>query len=122
MSKILLVDDDDSLRRMLHITLQQLGHTVIEARNGKDAVMLQSRESFDVMLTDIVMPEKEGLETILEFRRKFPEVAVIAMSGGGRMPPAHYLSMAKMLGARAVLTKPFSTEDLAAALKSVTKA
>ena len=119
MTKILLVEDDDALRKMFRITLEHMGHTVLEARNGREATTSQQREPADVMLTDIVMPEKEGLETILEFRRKYPRIKIVAMSGGGIVSPADYLKIARQMGAADVLTKPFSNEELAAVLARV---
>ena len=119
MAKILLVEDDQSVRSMLRIALKQMGHHVFEAGNGKEAIACHEREPVAVMLTDIVMPEKEGLETILEFRRRFPQVKVIAMSGGGSVPPAVYLKTAKSMGASHVLAKPFSNDELAATLEQV---
>jgi DNA-binding response OmpR family regulator len=116
MTKILLVEDDDALRDMLHLTLEKMGHAVIDARNGKEATACQEQTPVDVMLTDLVMPEKEGLETILEFRRRWPEVKIIAMSGGSGISRVDYLRIAKPMGAVAALAKPFSNEELAAAL------
>lgn len=118
MAKILLLEDDASLRQMLGISLQEMGHTVVAASSGEEASVLQEQEGADVLLTDILMPHKEGLEIIMEFRREWPQVAIVAMSGGGRMSGGHYLHMAKGLGASAVLDKPFSNEALAAAIQS----
>lgn len=117
--KILLVEDDRLVRAMLLSTLLDMGHEVLVATNGKEALACQERSPAQVMLTDIVMPEKEGLETIREFRRKHPGVEIIAMSGGGRGNAADYLRVAQGLGAREVLSKPFSHEALAAALARV---
>src|SRR5687768_11799705 len=121
MPRILLVDDDDALRKMLRLTLTSLGHVVVEARDGKEALVQQQREPVDVLLTDLIMPEKEGLETIREFRQKHPAVRVVAMSGGGRVSATDHLKLARSLGAGAVLAKPFSNSELTAAIALVTE-
>ncbi len=120
MIRILLVDDDDALRKMLRLTLVQLGHSVIEARNGLEAMEICAAEEPEVMLTDLIMPKQEGLETIGMLRLKFPAIKVVAMSGGGRGRAENYLKMAQQMGAKATLEKPFSNEELAAALAKAT--
>src|SRR5471030_3027511 len=85
MARILLIDDDDSVRTMLRQTLTHFGHTVIEARNGKEGLALFPHAAADLVITDIVMPEQEGLGVLLEWRSKEPPVKIIAMSGGGRI-------------------------------------
>jgi CheY-like chemotaxis protein len=116
MPRILLVDDDDSFRKMLRITLVKMGYDVREARNGKEALGFFEQEQPDVVMTDLVMPEKEGLETIMELRRKQHGVKIIAMSGGGRVSAKDYLRIAKAMGADRVLAKPFSNDELRLAL------
>jgi CheY-like chemotaxis protein len=116
MSRILLVDDDDVLRKLLRLALVKQGHVVTEARNGKEALVLQRDEAVDLILTDLIMPEREGLETIEEFREKFPTVKIIAMSGGGRVSATDYLKIAKAMGAVGILAKPFSNDDMATAI------
>jgi DNA-binding response OmpR family regulator len=111
MAKILIVDDEEQLRDVLKTVLQDEGHDVVEAGNG-NAAMEQFRQTpTDLIITDIVMPDKEGLETIIDFRRTYPHVKIIAMSGGGRSSPQDYLDMAKKLGATEVIAKPFSIDD-----------
>lgn len=119
MARILLVDDDDLFRNMLRLTLAKMGHEVREARNGKEALKRLEEKPPDVVLTDIIMPEKEGLATIAELRRSHPEVKIVAMSGGGRINRLDYLQMAKMMGAARVLPKPFSDEEVAAVLREL---
>ena len=111
MSRILLVDDDESFRKMLHETLQRAGYQVQDAANGKVALKLYRQEPADLIITDIFMPEKEGLETIMEVRRINPNVKIIAISGGGRAGPAGYLDIAQRLGAKRALVKPFSCKE-----------
>jgi CheY-like chemotaxis protein len=116
MKRILLVDDDDSFRKMLRKTLVKMGFEVAEAHNGSEALKVFGQNSPDLVLTDIVMPEKEGLETINALRRIQAGVKIIAMSGGGRGNAMDYLNVAKMLGADRVLSKPFSNDEIATAL------
>lgn len=120
MARILLVDDDEPLRKALRLTLVKMGHEVLEARNGNEALHLYAAEPPELVLTDIIMPEKEGLETIQELRRLNPSVKIIAMSGGGRGSGIDYLKVAKKMGVALTLNKPFSSEAMAAAIKEVT--
>lgn len=113
MKRILLVEDEDDLRRLLRLMLVKSGYTVVEARNGKEALAaVQPAEPFDLILTDLIMPEKEGIEIIGAFRNDFPDTKIIAMSGGGRANAVDYLKVAEIMGAHAVLAKPFSNETL----------
>ncbi len=116
MPKILLVDDDDAFRAMLRLTLMKLGHVVREACHGREALELYAKEPADLVLTDIVMPEQEGLETIYTLRHTYPNSKIVAMSGGGRMDAHDYLKIAKATGAHRVLAKPFPKEELAQAI------
>ncbi len=116
MPRILLVDDDDAVRSTLRRALTRLGYEVREASNGKEAMKLCAQETPDLVMTDIIMPEQEGLETIRAIRRLHPGLKVVAMSGGGRIVATDYLKTAATLGADAVLAKPFSTEEMASAL------
>ena len=118
MPNILLIDDDDALRRMLRLTLSDMGHTVIEAVDGRAALRLHAAYPIDLVLTDIIMPEKEGLETIMEMCRTPGHAPIIAMSGGGRMSAIDYLLLAQQFGARCVLEKPFSNSELAMAIET----
>jgi DNA-binding response OmpR family regulator len=116
MKRVLLIEDDDDLRKILRLMLQKLGCEVLEARNGKEGLALFRDAGADVVLTDLIMPEKEGLETIRELKRNWPTLNILAMSGGGRSNARDNLKMAKYLGASVVLAKPFSSEELAKAL------
>jgi DNA-binding response OmpR family regulator len=117
MARILLIDDDNEVRTMLRLTLAYFGHTVIEARNGKEGLALFKEANADLVITDIVMPEKEGLAVLIELREKqVPPVKIIAISGGGRQKAVEYLRLAKLMGAARVLAKPFSNEALLAAI------
>ncbi len=117
MKTILLVDDDEPFAVMIHKTLTLLGYAVIRARNGNEALQLYSPQTVDLVLTDLIMPDKEGLELITELRRAHPTVKIIAMSGGGRNTPEEYLPIARLFGAMTTLAKPFHQDELAKALR-----
>jgi DNA-binding response OmpR family regulator len=116
-AKILIIDDDPRMRRTVSRILARAGHEVIEAPDGMEGMELFRRNHPDIVVTDIVMPKKEGIETILDLRREHPSALILAISGGAVMPsglhaPLDYLDLAKGLGADAVLAKPFRTADL----------
>ena len=109
---ILVVDDDDQVRSMLQRVLMQAGFWVRTASNGRHALVALEQEVPDLLLTDIIMPEKEGIELITTVRGKLPDLPIIAISGGGQVDPEQYLELARMLGANKVLGKPFDIQDL----------
>jgi CheY-like chemotaxis protein len=119
MARILLIDDDDSFRTMLGLTLKHFGHAVVEAPNGKEGLKLLPQANADLVITDIVMPEKDGIEVILELRKKQPDLKIIAISGGARISAATHLQAAKYLGAAKILPKPFTNEALLAAISEL---
>ena len=110
MHRILVVDDEESLRLLLSRALQKAGYEVVTAANGAAAVELFRAQPADLVITDLVMPEKEGIETILELRQLQPGLKIIAMSGGGYMEAQDYLQMAGKLGAMGTLSKPFTAQ------------
>jgi len=114
--KILLVDDDDNLRNVLEQNLTLAGFEVATADDGRAAADLLAVQPFDLVLTDLIMPRMDGIELLGEMRKHYPRIPVIAMSGGGRMPPSHYLQTAGKLGAKALMEKPFTTSELVAKL------
>ena len=116
---ILVIDDDDQFRGMLRETLEHAGYEVTDAPNGKEGIRLFRENPADLVITDLIMPEKEGIETIKELRQEYSEVKIIAMSGGGRIGPDSYLKMAKGLGALRTLTKPIEREELLRAIREV---
>jgi len=120
-ARILLVDDDDAIRGMLRRMLVSAGFEVEEAANGNVALAAYGRQPSDLVITDLVMPEKDGLETITELRRLDPAVKIIVMSGGGRSlePDQLYLESARSVGALRVLSKPFSASALLKAVSDV---
>ncbi|MCX6622633.1 MAG: response regulator, partial [Acidobacteria bacterium] len=107
--RILVVDDEGSVRLFLRLVLERAGYRVAEAADGRQAMNEARRRKVDLLLTDIVMPEQEGFETIGNFRREMPEVKIIAMSGRF---DSNYLRLAEMLGAHAVISKPIDVELL----------
>ncbi|MGK5091378.1 response regulator [Deltaproteobacteria bacterium TL4] len=113
MKRILLIDDDDSLRKLLKMALEDEGYEVIAAAEGLQGAALYHQHPCDLVITDIYMPEKDGLESILEFKKTKPEQKIIAMSGGGLHWDADYaLSIAKQCGADHVCEKPFPLPKL----------
>ncbi len=122
MALILVVDDDNQIRRMLRRILEKEGYEVVEAIDGDEAMRIYQERPVDLVITDLIMPKKEGIETIIELRRIFPEVKIIAISGGGRVGPAIYLTMAEKLGASRIFTKPFEKDELLAAVKELVPA
>jgi CheY-like chemotaxis protein len=120
MAQILVIDDDEMLQRVLKEILRFLGHEVRQALDGREGVRLCRESPPDVVLTDIMMPEQDGLQTIRELRRFCPEVKIIAMSGGSHvLPELDALSFATRFGARQILQKPFAQDQLRAALSAV---
>lgn len=117
MPRILVIDDDEQIRNMLRILLQKEGYDVECAPEGKVALALFNHAPFNLVITDIVMPEKEGLETIMELKQQYPDVKIIAISGGGRVNPGHYLDGARALGAAFTFTKPVKLDRLLSAVK-----
>jgi DNA-binding NtrC family response regulator len=118
MARILVIDDDENLLFTIGEALTIGGHSVVTANNGIRGEKLFRAEPFDVIITDIVMPDREGLETIIVLHREYPKIPVIAITGLGTNSVL-YLGIATRLGARRVLEKPFKLEDLLDAVASV---
>lgn len=114
MAKVLVIEDDVTMRRMIHRTLEHEGHQVIEAGNGAEGMRRFHAEAPDVVVTDIIMPEQEGIQTIREIRGGGSKVGIVAISGGGIGEGSLYLTIAGELGADAVLSKPFRPAELVA--------
>ena len=119
MVRILVVDDEDLVRFSVRQMLEDEGHQVEEAADGVEGMAKIESGPFDLMVTDIVMPRKEGLETIAEAKRVQPDLRIIAISGGGPVGQFNYLDLAKQFGADAVLAKPFKKQDLVAVVNAV---
>ena len=112
--KVLLIEDDVITRKVMRALFEGAGHTVRDAADGRKAVALLDQVTPDLVVTDIIMPEKDGFELIRDLRRTRPTVNIIAISGGGRVDAADYLKMATAFGAHRVLAKPFNGEELMA--------
>ena len=112
MARILVIDDEELARFTVANILESAGHEVVEAPNGEVGLELQNAHSFDLVVTDIIMPKKEGVETVIELRRDHPDLKIIAISGGGRTRNLDFLQLAKEFGADKILAKPFSEEEL----------
>lgn len=116
MATILIIDDDPLVRTTLRAMLQGAGHEVLEAEDGDDGLALFDAHRPALVITDIIMPRREGIEIILTLRRTAPAVRIIGISGGGAKDHdnsgTEYLDMARKLGADRVLSKPFSAKEL----------
>jgi two-component system, chemotaxis family, chemotaxis protein CheY len=122
MARILVVDDDARLREATRAVLELEGHEVVEASDGGEALRLQSAQPMDVVVCDMFMPRQDGIETIRAFRRDFPNLKIIAVSGGGFFGAVDVLKMARLIGATEILSKPFSRVSLVGAVDRVTLA
>ena len=116
---ILVVDDDAAVRQLIKHTLDGAGYRVTCAEDGRAATKAMAQARFDLVITDLLMPERDGLELIEDLRRRHPGVRIIAMSGGGRIAPEEYLQIAKGLGANGVMGKPFYPKQLLSAIDRV---
>lgn len=119
MPRVLVVDDDDEVREMLRQMLERKGYEVTTAADGKQGIARYREDPPDLIVLDIVMPEKEGLETIMELRRDDPGVKIIAISGGGRIGPQSYIEVARALGAQRTFAKPFDRQEFLAAVRDL---
>jgi DNA-binding NtrC family response regulator len=112
-----LIDDEQMVRKIVRKMLERSGHDVTEAENGRLGLDQLKTGTFDLVITDIIMPEMEGVETLMSVREQYPSIKVIAMSGGGRTGNIDFLGAAEKLGAGATLHKPFTLGSLAAAIE-----
>jgi CheY-like chemotaxis protein len=119
MPRVLVIDDDEQYLALMEAMLARMGYEVLAADNGKQGIRMCENTRMDLVVTDVVMPEMEGLEVIMELRRKCPDVKIIAISGGGYNHPTDYLNLAAGLGADSTLTKPFSNKDLLESIKQL---
>lgn len=110
--KILIVDDEPQIREILRIWFEQEGFTVQVAENGREGVRLQRRDPAQLLICDLIMPDQEGIETITSFKKLFPGVGIIAISGGGKIGPDSYLEIAVQLGAWKAFKKPLDIPQL----------
>ncbi|EDP64153.1 response regulator receiver protein [alpha proteobacterium BAL199] len=119
MSLILVIDDNEDLRAVIRRTLEAVGHQVLDAQDGRQGLKLLQQHAPQVMITDILMPTKEGLETIREAKALKPQLAIIAMSGGGSMDSRDLLRIAQEFGADIILEKPFRSATVRQAVEAL---
>ncbi|MEI8185531.1 MAG: response regulator [Chlorobiaceae bacterium] len=118
--KILVIEDDAAVRKFICTLLKRENYTVYEADNGINGLMLlKEQKDIAVIITDLIMPEKEGIETIIEVKKQYPAIKIIAISGGGQVGPENFLVLADALGANTTLKKPFSSQELLRAIKNL---
>lgn len=118
-ARILIIDDDQQIRILLRKMLESDGYSVDEAADGRAGFAMYTAEPQDLVITDLIMPEREGLETIRDLRLYNPEVKIIAISGGGSLPADNYLYMAECFGAERIFRKPFRVEDILTAVREL---
>ena len=119
MKKILVIDDDVQVQTTLQKILTREGYAVILAADGKQGLQHYQAQHIDLVITDLIMPEKDGIETIVALRRQVPDVKIIAISGGGRVDKKYHLTIAEQFGARKVLPKPIERQVLLQAVEDV---
>ncbi len=119
MARILIIDDEERVRRTLRRMLEPAGHDVVEAADGGEGVELYKEDSVDLVLMDLIMPEKEGIQAAAELRHYDPEVKIIAISGGGRIGNMEVLKIARKFGIEHALPKPIRVGELLASVKGI---
>ena len=117
MARILIIDDEPQIRSMLKLMLERGGYEVVEAPDGVEGIKIYRQNPADLIITDLIMPNKDGIGMIIDLKKEFPDVKIIAMSGGGLNKPDGYLKGAKKLGAACTLTKPIDREEMLAAVR-----
>jgi CheY-like chemotaxis protein len=118
-ASILIIDDEPQFRKLFVEKVAKLPYTVIEGQDGDEGLRLFQEHQPDLVITDLVMPKKEGIETIIELKKTTPDVKIIAISGGGRNTPGSYLDMAKHMGAEHVFAKPVDWKKMLAAIQEM---
>jgi DNA-binding response OmpR family regulator len=112
MAFVLVIDDEPLVRKTVRRMLERSGHLVVEACDGREGERIFAAQPIDLVITDVLMPEQEGIETIRNLRRTDPSVRILAMSGGGRTKNQEFLELARKLGATATIAKPFDLAEL----------
>jgi DNA-binding response OmpR family regulator len=120
-ARILIIDDDELVRRTLRRALEDAGHKIAEAVDGRDGVAKFEAMKPDLVLVDLIMPKQEGIETITGLRRHGADVPIVAMSGGGRIGTGTLLEAAAKLGANRTITKPFRIDELLSVIEDCLK-
>jgi len=121
MARILIIDDEPQIRSMLKLMLEREGYEVVEAPDGVEGIKVYRQNPADLIITDLIMPNKDGIGMIIDLKKEFPDVNIIAMSGGGLNKPDGYLKGAKKLGAACTLTKPIDREEMLKAVREILK-
>ena len=121
MALILIIDDEPQIRSMLKLMLERDGYEVAEAPDGIEGIRVFRQNPAELIITDLIMPNKDGIGLIIDLKKEFPNVKIIAMSGGGLNKPEGYLKGAKKLGAACTLTKPIDRDEMLRAIKDVLK-
>ena len=121
MARILIIDDEPQIRSMLRLMLERVGYEVAEAPDGIEGIRRYRENPADLIITDLIMPNKDGIGMIIDLKKEFPKVKIIAMSGGGVNRPEGYLDGAKKLGATRTLTKPIDRDEMLKAVKETLK-
>jgi len=117
--RVLIIDDDEQIRVLLQQMMEWAGFDVSVAENGRIAMQIMQQEPADLVITDLIMPEQEGLETISRLKKEYDGIKIIAISGGGRIGPEAYLPAALELGADLVFSKPFDVQEVVNAVKQL---
>jgi two-component system chemotaxis response regulator CheY len=130
MNDVLIIDDEEDIRDALRRVLERAGYRVRGAEDGAEGLKQMQQRPADVIITDIIMPKLNGVETIAEMRQQFPNARIIAISGGGNfgvtdyqpnaITTSAYLAAADQAGAHIILTKPFESADLLKAISQLT--
>jgi len=119
MARILVVDDDSLIRDLLKQVLETQGYEVVQAANGLDAMVVYESEEVDLVITDMVMPHKNGIELIRDLIDRDPAIKIFAMSGGGHLASSDYLRLAEVMGVKRTFAKPIEIRPLLNALTEV---
>lgn len=122
MARILILDDEEAMREVTRMVLEEDGHEVEEASNGVAGLEMFRARPADVVLTDLIMPQKDGIETIRDLRREFPDVKIVAISGRGGTGVNANLERARRIGADLTIQKPCEPRDIREAVRSLTEA
>jgi DNA-binding NtrC family response regulator len=119
MNSVLIIEDDEFIQKMLKQTFERAGYEVATAANGRIGLKLYRTMPFNVVITDMIMPDMEGIETITQLCIDNPDIKIIAISGGGRNNPTNYLLLAEKLGAARTFTKPVDRQELLKAVEEL---
>ena len=118
--KVLVIEDDEAVQKFICKILVSAGHTVVTAGNGREGLAeIKNNNDVSIVITDLLMPEKEGIETIADIKKLWPYIKILAISGGGVIDPEFYLMNASALGANLTLKKPFTRPELLSAIENL---